>query len=96
MLFNLRPEFAVTFPLQESGKGTLGKSVSLLKLSVLSSVQSLVPNKGPSWCRMLARDCYTLCSLSVFPMELHSEVSNRGQRSFLFSVLSFVFTLLHW
>lgn len=48
VLFNPRPEFAVTFLLQENGKGTLGKSVSLLKLSVLSSVQSLVPNKGPS------------------------------------------------
>lgn len=39
---------------------------------------------------------YPLCSsdspvLSGFPMELHSEVSDKGQRSFSFSVLSFVF-----
>lgn len=44
MLFNPRPEFVVTFLLQENGKGTLGKSISPPKLCVLSSVQSLVPN----------------------------------------------------
>lgn len=90
VLFNPHPEFAVTFLLQENGKGTLGKSVSLLKLSVLSSVQSLVPNKGPSWCRMLGIAIPSVlwvfsqwnCTLR-FPIEVRGPFSFLSRRLFL-------------